>query len=567
MSKFWVDNYPNGVPHEVNLESGDTLNDLFDNVCKTYPENRALTSHGETLTFAKTRDYVENLATNFNRLGIKKGDRVAIIMPNLIQYPLSIFALFKIGAIVVNINPLYTAPEIDELLENSGAKTVIILDLIANKLETLYKKHELQNVIVTKIPDIYSSFKRIIMNFAIKYIKKLNVNYTYPRIHFRDLVVPQNNTTLINAREKFSIERQVLPEDLAFIQYTGATTGKPKGVMLSHYNIVANLAQINAWLKPQIPDLDKQVAIDALPLYHIFSLTANLLTFFYLGSENVMIINPRDTNLVIKTLSKTPFTIFSALDTLYNHLLQSDGFKSQKYPHFKYSVAGGMQIRDTVANEWFQVTGVMPTNCYGLSESSPAVSLNPLDNSYDGSVGFPIPSMDIEIRDVKTSSIMAIGEIGVIWIKGPQVTKGYWNNPVETKLAIDENGWLNTHDLGYLSKNGKLHISGRLSEMVIISGFNVYPAEIEAVLNAFAEIKESAVMGVPDEKTGERIIAFVVFRDGKNLEIEDMIAKCKQSLASYKVPHYIYIKNELPKTLVGKIDKKMLLENLKKELP
>lgn len=558
MDRFWVENYPHGVAHEINLDSSETLNDLFDNVCRTYPNNKALTSHGETITFAKTCDYVNKLAANLIGLGIKKGDRVAIIMPNLIQYPLSIFALFKVGAIIVNINPLYTDVEIDYLLENSEAKTVIILDLIANKLNTLYKKHALQNVIVTKIPDVYGFAKRTIMNFAIKYIKKLNVNHNYPIISFRDLIF-SNTISSINLDK-------VMPEDLAFIQYTGATTGKAKGVMLSHYNIVTNLAQINAWLKPQIPDLDKQVAIDALPLYHIFSLTANLLTFFYLGSENVMIINPRDTDQVIKVLLKTPFTIFSALDTLYNHLLQSEAFKSHKYPHFKYSVAGGMQIRDAVAREWFRVTNVMPTNCYGLSESSPAVSLNPLNNSYDGSVGFPVPSMDIEIRDAKTYCIMAIGEIGVIWIKGPQVTKGYWNNIDETKLAIDENGWLNTHDLGYLSVDGKLYISGRLSEMAIVSGFNVYPAEIEDVLNSFSEIKESAVIGVPYEKTGERIVAFVVFKDGKSIEIDDMIAKCRLSLASYKVPHYIYIKNELPKTLVGKIDKKVLLENLDKGL-
>ena len=553
MRNFWVEHYPKGVAAEIDLSSPDTLNDLFDNVCKKYPDNKALTSHGETLTFAETEKHVNNLANNLLHIGVKKGDRVAIIMPNLIQYPLSIFALFKIGAIVVNINPLYTEAEIDYILENSGAKVVIVLDLIANKLNNLYEKHALQNVIFTKIPDVYSPLKRVLMNFAIKYIKNLKVNYTYKALSFRELVLASN---------AYIEKNQISAKDLAFIQYTGATTGLAKGVMLSHYNIVANLAQIHAWIKPQMPDLDKQVAIDALPLYHIFSLTANLLTFFYLGSENVMLMNPRDIKDVVKTLTKTQFTIFSALDTLYSHLLQSEEFRKHKYPHFKYSVAGGMQIRDSVAKDWFLVTSVMPTNCYGLSESSPAVTINTLDNTFDGSVGFPISSLELEIRDKDTACVLANGEIGLIWIKGPQVTSGYWNNEEQTKAVFDANGWLNTHDLGYLSKNGKLYISGRQSEMIIVSGFNVYPAEVEAVLNSFAEIKESAVVGMADADTGERVVAFIVLKEQKSLETEEIITRCKKFLASYKIPHYIYLKTELPKTLVGKIDKKILVENL-----
>lgn len=554
MNKLWVGNYPLGVEKKIALDFTETLNDLFDEVCRTYPSNRAFTAHNETISFTDTKNYVNNLAQNFINLGINKGDRVAIIMPNLIQYPLSIFALFKIGAVVVNINPLYTEAEIDYLLENSGAKSVIIIDIMAEKLNKLYKKHALKNVIITSIPDLYKPIKRLLMNFVIKKIKKLVKPYNYETVPFRELIT---NNNLNHEFVKFD------NQELAFIQYTGATTGRPKGVMLTHYNVVANLKQITNWLKPQVPNLDKQIAIDALPLYHIFSLTANLLTFFYLGSENVMIVNPRDIKEVVKTLSRTPFTIFSALDTLYNLLLQSKEFRRYKYPFFKYSVAGGMPIRDSVAREWFNLTKVMPANCYGLTESSPAVSLNPLDNSYDGSVGFPVASLDIEIRDIDTSRIMGIDKIGVVWIKGPQVTSGYWQNPLQTKLVIDENGWLNTHDLGYISNNGKLFLSGRESEMVIISGFNVYPAEIERVVNNFPEIKEAAVIGQVMEDGIEKLVLFISYKPNKILTNEEIIDRCKKVLAPYKIPHLINAYDELPKTLVGKIDKKALIATLK----
>ncbi len=307
-------------------------------------------------------------------------------------------------------------------------------------------------------------------------------------------------------------------------------------------------------------DLDKQVAINALPLYHIFSLTANLFTFFFTGSENVMIINPHDVSDMVKTLVKTPFTIFSALDTLYTHLLRSAQFCQNKYPTFKYSVAGGMPLRKSVADEWFKVTGVMPINCYGLSEASPAVTLNPLDNSYDGSVGFPMPSTLVEIRDLKTNEVMKCGEIGALWIKGPQLTRGYWKNEEQTLQAFDQNGWFNTKDIGFLNEYGKLTLSGRQSEMIIVSGFNVYPAEVEDVLNNFAEVKEAAVLGVPSSSTGEIAIAFIVLEAGQFVVKTEIMNRCHKLLAGYKVPRRIHVVTDLPKTLIGKIDKGALLQ-------
>ncbi len=548
MDKIWLNSYPEGMPETIS-EDKQTLNDLFIKVCEKYATNRAFTANGVSINYKQTSEYVNNLASSLLELGIKHGDRVAVIMPNLIQYPLSIFAILKIGAIVVNINPLYTASEIDFLLENSGAKVVIVLDMMAAKLNTLYNKHSVEHVIVTKYADLYPLYKRIIFNLAIKYIKRSDVSYDYTAHDFRGLVyksVPEIG--------KFSVDSK----DVAFIQYTGATTGSPKGAMLLHSSIVSNLNQIHPWLTKTVGPIDKEVVIDALPLYHIFSLTANLFTFFFTGSENVMIANPRDVKAMVKVLHKSKFTVFSALDTLYNHLLNSSEFTSQKFPYFKYSVAGGMPARKSVADKWFDVTNVIPSNCYGMTEASPAVTMNIIGEAFDGSVGYPIPSTEVAIRDITTGAELPVGETGVIWVRGPQLMSGYWNNIEQTKAAFDADGWFNSKDLGYFNKQGKLFISGRQSEMVIVSGFNVYPAEIESVLDNFKEIKESAVIGVTDEISGEAILAFIVFKEGLHLQEADIIAKCRKVLTAYKVPRHIHIVEELPKTLVGKIDKSAL---------
>jgi long-chain acyl-CoA synthetase len=548
MDKIWLNSYPKGMPETI-PDDKQTINDLFVNVCEKFATNKAFTADGVTINYKQTSDYVNNLASSLLELGVKHGDRVAVIMPNLIQYPLSIFAILKIGAIVVNINPLYTASEIEFLLQNSGAKVVIVLDMMAAKLNTLYNKHSVEHVIVSKYADLYPLYKRIIFNFAIKYIKRINVSYDYSAHDFRDLVYKAAPDI-----GKFNVESK----DIAFIQYTGATTGSPKGAMLLHSSIVSNLDQIHPWLTKTVGPIDKEVVIDALPLYHIFSLTANLFTFFFSGSENVMIANPRDVKNMVKVLNKSKFTVFSALDTLYNHLLNSPEFTSQKFPYFKYSVAGGMPARKSVADKWSEITNVIPSNCYGMTEASPAVTMNIIGEAFDGSVGYPIPSTEVAIRDINTGAELPIGETGVIWVRGPQLMSGYWNNVEQTKAAFDENGWFNSKDLGHFNEHGKLFISGRQSEMVIVSGFNVYPAEIESVLDNFKEIKESAVIGVTDENSGEAVLAFIVFKEGLHLQEADIIAKCRKVLTAYKVPRHIHIVEELPKTLVGKIDKAAL---------
>ncbi len=532
-----------------------TLNCLFDEVCQKYPNSRAFTCDNHSINYTQTYNYVNNLAASFIELGIKKGDRIAVIMPNIIQYPLAIFAILKIGGIVVNINPLYTSSEIDYLLANSGAKVVIVLDMMAHKLNKLYNKYAVEHVIVTKLPDMYPFFKRCMFNFAIKYIKRLDVSYAYKAHSFKDMA--------LNPKPLVSVAN-IKAEDIAFIQYTGATTGKPKGAMLLHRNIIANLTQMHCCVSSQLKPLNKHIVIDALPLYHIFSLTANLFIFFFDGSENVMVTNPRDVKALLRVLNTNNFTIFSALDTLYNHLLNSPEFVAHKFPYFKYSVAGGMPLRKLISDRWAEVTGVIPTNCYGLTEASPTVTMNELGSSFDGSVGYPIPATDIEIRDLETGELLPEGKTGIIWIRGPQLMSGYWNDPEQTKMAIDENGWFNTKDLGYFEE-GKLFLNGRQSEMVIVSGFNVYPAEVETVIDALPEIKDSAVVGIPDDETGEALVAFIVFKQGSSMQESEIIKACGEKLTRYKVPRHIRIVEDLPKTLVGKVDKAALIKSITKQ--
>ncbi len=547
MEKIWTKYYPAGIPADVTIEN-KTLVNMFDDVCAKFSQHKAFTCHNYSITFSQVSDIVENFATSLYDIGVRHGDRVAIIMPNIMQYPIIIFAILKLGAVVVNINPLYTESEMAYILEDSGAKVAVVLNIMAKKLNNQFGKGALKNIVVTKVPDMYPWLKRCVINLVIEKIKKVDVSYTYNAQMFKDLICSSKN--------KLSYTPDVVNTDMAFLQYTGATTGRPKGAILSHRNIVGNITQIHAWLTPQCDSLSNQIAIDALPLYHIFSLTSNLFTFFFAGSENVMVPNPRDTKDLIKILTSNKFTIFNALDTLYSHMLSSPEFKQIKYPDFKYSVAGGMPARVSVAHDWFETTGVMPSNCYGMTEASPAVTMNPMDNTFDGSVGFPIPSTEVEIRKLETNTPLSLGENGVVWVRGPQVMSGYWHNPEQTAKALDSDGWFNTGDIGYLNHQGKLFISGRVNDMIIVSGFNVYPVEIENVLDGISDIQESAVIGVPDNSCGERVIAFIEFKPGKIMLENEVILEARKKLTSYKIPREIIIlKEDLPKTLVGKIDK------------
>lgn len=548
MKNFWRNNYKFGIAHEISPVNKSIVDVFFEAVNK-HQNKDALTCNGSSITFGEWKNLSLSLANGLSQLGIKKGDRVAIMLPNSIQYPIAVCAVLALGAVVVNINPMYTADEIGFAVENAGAKTIIVLDLLANKLEG-FREHYGTQIITTNIADPYPFLKRFLIKNVQKYIQKVIPALNFKTSEFRDLCAlpPLNNAIT------------TVPDDLAFIQYTGATTGRPKGAMLTHGNIVANLMQIDLVLTAQNLTLGNQIVICALPLYHIFSLTANLFTFTFNGSRLVMIPNPKDVKAMVKVINSTPFTVFNSLDTLYHKLLDTPEFVNVPHPTYKYGISGGMATRVSVAKEWQRVTGTIPANCYGLSETSPAVCMSYLTDEYDGAVGFPIPSTEISLRDIHdVSKEAAFGLEGVIFIRGPQVMKGYWNNPEQTQKAINEDGWLNTGDIGKFSEEGKLFITSRVVEMVNVSGFNVYPAEVERVIDELSYVKEVAVVGLPDERTGEAVAAFVILQDGAIAQSEDIRSYCKQHLTRYKIPHKVFIAGELPKTAIGKLDKKKIV--------
>ncbi len=549
MNKPWLKKYRTGIPSEITCDES-TLIEWLEHACQKYPNNHAITCHKVSLTYSELMDRVLRVAQGLSDLGVKDGDRVAIILPNYLQYPISVFAVLILGACVVNINPLYTSSEIEFVVQNSQPSVVICLDMFSAKLNDINTTYGIKHIITSKIADTYPLAKRYLINFFMRYIAKVNPKLNYEHISWRNLFYN---------KVKLSNPHNITCNDLAFIQYTSATTGQPKGAMLLHRNIVANIKQVMAVTMPQIKEIDKQVVICALPLYHIFSLTANLLLFMFNGAEIVMIPNARNIKDVVRTMNNTPFTVFNSLDSLYHKLLEQKDFVNTPHPNYKYGICGGMATRQSVAEEWHKVTGVYPSNCYGLTEASPCVTMNYLDDVFTGTVGLPVPSTAIEMRDVETmSSLLAHGLAGVIFIRGPQILAGYWQNLEQTSKVLSPEGWFYTGDIGYIDENGVLCITSRVTEMIIVSGFNVYPAEIERVLDGLPNIKDVAVVGKPNEHTGEGVHAYIVFNDGEELSENLIIQHCRKSLTKYKLPHFFHFIDELPKTPVGKIDKKKL---------
>ncbi|MEN9946798.1 MAG: hypothetical protein RLZZ293_1184 [Pseudomonadota bacterium] len=557
MNKIWLAHYPDGVPAKVKLDNAHLI-DLFEQACQQYPQNIALTCHKVSLTFADVQLRVAKIAQGMRDLGVQAQDRIAIILPNCLQYPLTMFATLLIGATVVNINPLYTASEIEYILQDSQPTLVVTLDMFAEKLNNSVNKFGIKHIVVTKIADPYPWLKRTIINNLLRYISKVNPQLNYSAYNWRDLYYYQKEYTLTK-------HAPLSADDLAFIQYTGATTGRPKGAMLLHRNLVANIRQVLAYITPQMDnELSKQIIINALPLYHIFSLNANLCTFFFSGAENVMVPNARNIKDLIKTLNSTPFTVFNSLDSLYQKLLEHKEFTQTPHPHYRYGICGGMATRHSIAQLWKEATGLIPTNCYGLTEASPCVAMNLLNDEFNGSVGYPVPSTEVEIRDPETASkLLNHGETGLIMLRGPQIMLGYWRNPEQTAKVLDSDGWLNTGDLGYFNANGQLVISGRKTELIIVSGFNVYPAEVELVIDQLDAISEVAVIGLPDPHMGEAVYAYVVLKDHQHLTSQEIIQHCRRQLTKYKIPRAIYLVDSLPKTIVGKIDKQLLAKQAK----
>ena len=545
MEKIWLKEYPSGVPHEININEFSSLKDIIEKSCAKFSNNKAFTNFEKSITYAELEEQSRHFAAYLQKVaGLKKGDRVALMMPNLLQYPIACFGVLRAGMVVVNVNPLYTPRELEHQLKDSGAKAILILENFAHVLEQVIAKTDVKTVITTQIGDALPGLKGKIMNFAIKRIKKMIPAWKIPD-------TTNYNKALADGKWQEMDEVELDHSSTAFLQYTGGTTGVSKGAELTHGNMVANLLQASAWIGTITQEGDEAI-ITALPLYHIFSLTANCLVFMKLGAENILITNPRDFDGFVKTLATTRFTSITGVNTLFNALLNTPGFKDVDFSALRLALGGGMAVQKAVAEQWQEITGAPLIEAYGLTETSPAASMNPMNNKgFNGSIGVPISSTDFSIRD-DDGVELAIGEVGEICIKGPQVMKGYWGLPEATAETFHPDGWFRSGDIGHVDEKGFFYISDRKKDMILTSGFNVYPNEIEGVAVMHPGILEAAAVGVVHPRSGEVVKLYVVKSD-PNLTEADVIAFCRENLTGYKVPKHIEFKDELPKSNVGKI--------------
>ncbi len=548
MEKIWLKSYPPGVPAEIRYDEFKSIGALVEASVKKYADRVAYHNMGKTMTFADLDRLTRDFGAWLQAKGLGKGTRVAIMMPNVLQYPVALFGTLRAGCVVVNVNPLYTPRELEHQLNDSGAEAIVILENFAATLQQVVPKTKLKHVVVAALGDMLG-FKGAIVNLVVRHVKKMVPAYALPgALRFNDVLGE-------GARQQLK-PVDVGLEDIAFLQYTGGTTGVAKGAMLLHRNILANLEMVYGWQKPFLGD-DAQVVITALPLYHIFSLTGNCLTYMKMGGCNVLITNPRDIPGFMKELAKHKFTVITGVNTLFNALLNHPDFGKLDFGQLKLTIGGGMAVQKAVADRWKQVTGKVLLEAYGLTETSPGVCINPLNlTEYNGSIGLPLPSTEIEIRD-DTGKNLGIGEIGEFCIRGPQVMKGYWQRPEETAKVISADGFFATGDIAKVDEKGFVRIVDRKKDMVIVSGFNVYPNEVEDVVAQHAGVLECAVIGVPDEKSGEAVKLFVVRKD-PSLSEEDVRRHCEANLTGYKRPKHVEFRSELPKTNVGKILRRAL---------
>ena len=550
--KPWLKNYPENTPEELVFDPRKTLVRILDEAETEYSDNKAFVNFGVSMSYQQVAKDSKSFAAYLqNVLGLKKGDRLAIMMPNLLQYPVAVFGALRAGLIVVNVNPLYTPRELEHQLRDSGAKAILIFEGSAHVLQEVMDKVSIEHVIITKIGDYLGSFKGALMNFVVKFVKRGIKSYKISKaIRFK---------SMLKRPEADFNETSISIDDLAFLQYTGATTGLSKGSMLSHGNVVANLEQLDALLVDVLDDEGNDIFINALPMYHIYSLAVIVLAGYSKGGLNVFITNPRDTTGFVREIKKWPFTIFNGVNTLYEALLNHPEIDSVNFDSMKLSGTGGSACRRSTAERWQKLTGKVLLEGYGLSETSPSVSASPPHlTEFNGKVGLPVPSTEISIRGDDGKEVRR-GQPGEICVRGPQVMKGYWQNEEATAEAIDEKGFFRTGDIGTLDKDGFLEIVDRKKDMILVSGFNVYPNEIEDVVSLHPDIVEAACVSVPDKKTGEGVKLFVV-KGNQGLTEEEIIAHCKENLTAYKVPKQIVFIDELPKTNVGKVLRRALRE-------
>lgn len=541
----WLASYPQGVPAEIDVDEFPSIVSVLQTSLEKYRDRPAFSSLGKVLTYAEVDRLSQQFAAYLlGELKLKKGDRVAIMMPNCLQYPIATFGVLRAGLTVVNTNPMYTARELKHQLVDSGASVLLVLDNFGAVVQEVLEETQVSQVITTGLGDMLGFPKGGIVNFVLRHVKKMVPDYDIPgAIRFRDALTLGQMHKLPD----ISID----PQDLAFLQYTGGTTGVAKGAMLTHRNLVANMQQAAAWVGVNVK-MGEEIIVTALPLYHIFALTANGLVFMKFGGLNYLITNPRDMHGFVKELKKVPFTAITGVNTLFNGLLNTPGFKDVDFSRLHLTLGGGMAVQRAVAERWKQTTGCTLVEAYGLTETSPAACINPMDLAeYNGSIGLPVPSTDACLKD-EDGNVLGLGEVGELCIKGPQVMKGYWNRPDETANVVDADGWLHTGDMAKMDEKGFFTIVDRKKDMILVSGFNVYPNEVEDVIAMLPGVLEVGAVGVPDDKSGEAVKVVIVRKDPA-LTAEDVKAHARENLTGYKQPKYVEFRTELPKTNVGKI--------------
>lgn len=549
MSHPWFSSYQEGVPHEIDPNEYNSVVDIIEKSWKDYKDKPSFTCMGKTYTYGEIEFLSRKFASYLqNDLGLRKGDRVALMMPNILQYPIALFGALRAGMVIANVNPLYTKKELDHQLNDCGAKAIVIFENSCHILEQVKSNTKLEHVIVTSIGDLLGFPKSTLVNFVIKHVKKMVPSWKIDgHIKFNNLLGKADESKFKHVALKH--------EDLAFLQYTGGTTGVAKGAELTHKNIISNMIQAREWIKPAINT--DQIIITPLPLYHIFSLTANCFIFSSIGAENILITNPRDMDGFIKELKKHKFTAMTGVNTLFNGLLHNEEFKNVDFSHLKLTLGGGMAVQKAVAEKWKKVTGVPLIEAYGLTETSPAACINPLNiKEYNGMIGVPIPSTIVKILDDDGKEVEQ-GIAGELAIKGPQVMRGYWNRPEDTKNSMTADGFFKTGDIATMDANGFFKIVDRKKDMILVSGFNVYPNEVEEAIVSHPKVLEAAAVGVENECSGEIVKLFIVSKDD-SLTQEEVIAHCRKELTGYKIPKIVEFRKELPKSPVGKILRKVL---------
>jgi long-chain acyl-CoA synthetase len=551
MEKIWLKNYPPGVPADISISHLSSLVDLFEEATRKYADKVAYISMGKEMTYRELDSLSRDFAGWLQSLGMKKGDRVALMMPNVLQYPVALFGTLRAGCVVVNVNPLYTPRELEHQLKDSGAKAIVILENFATTLEQVLAKTDVKHVVVTPMGEMLGLLKGALVNFVVRNVKKMVPAWSLPG--------SISMTTALAAGRRHGMDKvAITQEDMAFLQYTGGTTGVSKGAVLAHSNICSNVMQAYNWIKPVVVE-GEEFIVTALPLYHIFALTANCLTFLMIGARNLLIANPRDIPGFIKEWSKYPITVSTGVNTLFNGLLNNPDFAKLDFSTMKLSLGGGMAVQAPVAERWKKTTRSPLLQAYGLTETSPAATINPLDlKDFNGSIGLPISSTEVSIRSDEGKEV-PITQVGEICIRGPQVMKGYWQRPEETANVMTEDGYLRTGDMGYIDHEGYVFIVDRKKDMILVSGFNVYPNEVEEAVAMHEGVGDVAAIGVPDDNSGEAVKIFVVRKD-PNLTAEELIKHCRQHLTGYKVPKHVEFRADLPRTNVGKILRRALKE-------